>query len=119
MGLEKIINRKITVEPIKGCWFIRKDWSEYTTIRKRRGHRFVYEHCIGPIAPGKLICHKCDRPGCINPKHLFQGTSTENYQDAVNKKRAMSLSNLFKKDPIPKELREKDRWKQLRRFCGE
>lgn len=80
----------ITVlEPEKGCWFIRgRDWSNYTTIGRKSGHRLVYQLCIGPLIKGKEICHKCDRKGCINPAHLFQGSHSVNMHDAQRKGRS-------------------------------
>ena len=52
-----------------------------------RAHRFSYEAFIGPIQKGMLVCHTCDVPMCVNPKHLFLGTNMTNSDDKVLKGR--------------------------------
>ena len=32
---------------------------------------------------GKLACHKCANPGCVNPHHLYAGTFQTNIDDAI------------------------------------
>ncbi len=41
-----------------------------------------------------LACHDCDRPGCVNPSHIWEGTHLDNIQDAVTKSRIQSPAKL-------------------------
>lgn len=50
-------------------------------------HRLSYALHCGPIPPGHLVLHKCDRPRCFEPSHLFTGTHKQNTADAVAKGR--------------------------------
>lgn len=49
--------------------------------------RVSYELFIGELSKGLLICHKCDNPKCVNPFHIFKGTSKDNVQDCLSKGR--------------------------------
>lgn len=61
-----------------------------------KAHRMAYEMRFGPIADGKVICHTCDNPSCVNPNHLFEGTQADNAKDTSRKGRLnpVSLMNL-------------------------
>jgi hypothetical protein len=50
-------------------------------------HRLIYTLKVGPIPPGMLVCHTCDRPNCWNEDHLFLGTEADNNRDCGNKGR--------------------------------
>lgn len=49
--------------------------------------KFSYETFKGPVPKGKLICHTCDRPACVNPKHLKLGDNKINSDDKIFKQR--------------------------------
>lgn len=51
-------------------------------------HRRALELSLGrPLAVGAKACHTCDTPACVNPNHLFEGTSKANAADMVAKNR--------------------------------
>jgi hypothetical protein len=52
--------------------------------------RISYSLFVGKIPAGMLVLHKCDNPNCVNPKHLFTGTQTQNIQDRDSKGRNRS-----------------------------
>lgn len=88
-------------ESDSGCWL----WtgtiqpngysSFYFEGRTVRGHRWSYEHFIGPIPDGLQIDHRCHKPSdcqlgddcphrrCVNPDHLEPVPHRENSRRAM------------------------------------
>lgn len=84
---------KVDVAPGDSCW----EWKGaknpngygkiWNTTKFIAAHRFSYELANGPIPEGLLLRHTCDNPGCVNPAHLITGTTMQNIQDKLDRKR--------------------------------
>jgi hypothetical protein len=53
--------------------------------------RISYEYFNGPIPEKLMICHKCNNPKCVNPDHLYPGTSKDNQMDCVKSNRKVDI----------------------------
>ena len=77
----------------EGCWEWKggKDQAGYGHMvvdgKNVVAHRVAYTLFRGEI-PGRLyVCHSCDNPTCVNPGHLWLGTSSDNQKDSIAKGR--------------------------------
>jgi DNA-binding CsgD family transcriptional regulator len=75
-----------------GCWTWRGaiGYAGYGVLRRHYkivlAHRVAYELTYGD--PGSLdVLHRCDKPLCVRPEHLFIGTHADNMHDMAKKGR--------------------------------
>lgn len=87
--IRNFLNR---VKKTKTCWIWLGDkttqgyGSLYHQARKRiKAHRYSYLLNKGRIPKGAMILHKCDRPWCVKPAHLYIGDAQRNYDDRNRK----------------------------------
>jgi hypothetical protein len=82
-----------------GCWIwtgpqFKSGYGWFHASGNSRGvHRIAWFLANGPIpildgSHGGCVCHTCDVKTCVNPRHLFIGTHTDNMQDKIRKGRA-------------------------------
>ena len=71
-----------------GCVAGNKYGSFHDGERLVGAHTYSYRLNRGPIQKGRMVCHTCDTPLCVNPDHLFVGSPSMNQQDALKKGRS-------------------------------
>lgn len=55
--------------------------------KSHKSHRIAYQLAYGEIPANMCVCHSCDTPNCVNPKHFWLGTVKQNMNDRTMKRR--------------------------------
>lgn len=116
--------------PESGCWLWigainNKGYGRFSAVTHgkstRYAHRISFELFNGSIPHGMCALHKCDVACCVNPKHLFIGTVTDNNQDMMKKGRYKGYYGAARNRTHCKNGHElvyrTDKTRGLRRFC--
>lgn len=86
------------VEKTDGCWYWlggrgHKGYGVFKLggkgrIIKRQAYQVSWEIANDmPFPEGKIACHSCDTPPCVNPEHIIPGTHYDNLHDMISKGR--------------------------------
>lgn len=87
------LQKHCKIIPWTGCWIWQRStfdsgYGQVSVAGKNwRTHRYAWTLANGPIPRGMSVLHRCDTPDCINPQHLWLGTSAENNSDRASKGR--------------------------------
>jgi hypothetical protein len=87
---------KVDIGDAYDCW----EWNAYRLPngygRFNIAGKVRYAHRVSwmmynriDIPEDKELCHICDNPSCVNPKHLWVGTHSENIKDSYDKGRVV------------------------------
>lgn len=77
----------------KGCWIWLGSTNPagygqfWVSPKAEMAHRVSFSIHKQVIPSGKIVCHHCDNPSCVNPDHLFMGTHLDNVMDKIKKGR--------------------------------
>lgn len=75
------------------CWLWQGSLAKgYGQIRLQalseiKSHRISWVLAHGKIPNGMKVLHSCDVRNCVNPAHLFLGTTQDNIKDKIEKSR--------------------------------
>ena len=91
--MDKVFHPKVNYSGVCWIWCGAKSNFGHGRVAIRRNlvmaHRVMFYFTFGAIPKGLKVLHSCDNPSCVNPKHLFLGTSKDNTQDMIRKRRGL------------------------------
>lgn len=97
---------ELDFEKTDGCWNwqgrLNKSGYGITGVRgsSMLAHRTYWQLVVGKISDGMCLLHSCDNKRCVNPKHLREGTHSENMKEA--KERGLFKGSPGEKNPKAK-----------------
>jgi hypothetical protein len=86
--------------PWSGCWIWLMQIQRSGHGRLRAGGKKVLAHRAawiafkGPLADDAFLLHRCNVASCVNPDHLYIGTSKDNTQDCIRAGNFKGYDNL-------------------------
>lgn len=92
-GLSDRFWAKVEVAGDDDCWLWRAhlNYRGYGVIRNGKriasATRISWALTNGCVPDGKHVLHHCDVRACVNPRHLYVGTNTDNVADKVKRGR--------------------------------
>lgn len=83
---------KVDIKTPNECWIWQGHTERYGHIsyqgKKWGAHRLSWTLSNSKDIPNDMyVCHHCDNPRCVNPNHLFLGTTQDNTRDKTIKGR--------------------------------
>jgi len=107
---------RVMPEPNSGCWL----WTAavashgYGTFQKNKtAHRYSCELAYGQIQNGMNALHKCDNKLCVNPRHLYLGTKSDNSRDAYARGKMRNVKQRCR-ESHPMSILTEDQIKEIR-----
>ena len=92
--IQQRFESKVTLIPFSDCHFWDAAQTKFGYGKLSSGknkwvlaHKFSFEKAKGNVPEGMFVLHTCDNPSCVNPEHLYIGTSKDNAQDRESRKR--------------------------------
>jgi hypothetical protein len=91
-SVDQLLESKVLRVPFSTCWYYTGTLNNrgYGLIdvnrKKMSAHRVALSNALGRPLQGQAN-HICDEPTCINPSHLYEGTQSDNIQDAIRRNR--------------------------------